>query len=652
MCHMSYRSRIITVVLVLLCAQLAHANVPSSITVQGRLTDGTGTPLPAGSKDFSFRIFTSPGGGSQIWPSVGAETQSISTDADGLWTAPVGAVVPLPDSVFNQTVRWLEITVDDGINPVTTLPRVLFRTGPYAHRVSTVDGATGGEISSKVSIGALHTNTGEQAFVAGHLNAVTGDYSVVGGGRYNYVYADYATIAGGGAVSKSDSNHASGYNSTISGGQGHLATNTGAVIGGGEHNTVEGRHGVVGGGFNNSAADDYATVPGGRENQATGRNSVVGGGAYSYATGPGTTVSGGDSNSAGGTFSVVGGGDNNTASSSWSTISGGERNSTDQWYSTVGGGTNNEATGTSATVAGGESNVASSSETTVGGGQSNSATVSGCTIAGGRNNEAGALSATVGGGDDNVADGLYATIPGGQNNLADGAGAFAAGRNAHALHNGSFVWNSDAFNVLASTAANQFLIPSDGGVGIGTNNPQGGLHVTSGPNNNGLYITAGGRDVVWPNGQNFQFGQWDGTTFSERARFNGGGYLGINTTNATNVLTLPNFANSGGRGLANSWDTYSSRRWKHDIRPITDALETVKQLQGVHYKHNSDNTDDIGLIAEDVGAVLPQLVQFEDNGVDARSLDYARLVAVLIEAVKEQNARIDQLTQQVEQLTQ
>ncbi len=649
---MSYRSRIIAVVFVLLCAQLADANVPSSITVQGHLTDATGTPLPAGPKDFSFRIFTSPGGGSQIWPSVGAETQSISTDANGLWTAPVGAIDPIADSVFNQTIRWLEITVDDGVNPVTTLPRVQLRTGPYAHRVSTVDGASGGEISSKVSIGASHTNTGNQAFVAGHLNAVTGDYSVVGGGRFNYVYGNYATIAGGGAASKSDSNHASGYNSTISGGQGHAATNTGAVIGGGEGNTVEGRHGVVGGGFDNSATDDYATVPGGRENQATGRNSVVGGGAYSYATGPGTTVSGGDSNSASGTFSVVGGGDNNTAVSSWSTISGGERNTTDLWYSTVGGGTNNEATGTSATVAGGDANVASSGQTTVGGGQSNSATVSGCTIAGGRNNEASALSATVGGGDDNVADGIYATIPGGSNNIASAVGTFAAGRNAHALHNGSFVWNNDANNTLASTAANQFLIPSDGGVGIGTNNPQGGLHVTSGPNNNGLYITAGGRDVVWPNGQNFQFGQWDGATFSERARFNGGGYLGINTTNATNVLTLPNFANSGGRGLANRWDTYSSRRWKHDIRPITNALATVQNLQGVHYKHNSDNSDDIGLIAEEVGKVLPQIVQYEDNGVDARSVDYARLVALLIEGMKEQQQQIEKLKAEVKQLRQ
>ena len=48
----------------------------------------------------------------------------------------------------------------------------------------------------------------------------------------------------------------------------------------------------------------------------------------------------------------------------------------------------------------------------------------------------------------------------------------------------------------------------------------------------------------------------------------------------------------------------------------------------------------LGLIAEEVGAVMPEVVTFEDNGIDARGVDYQRLVAVLIEAMKEQQKDI------------
>lgn len=50
---------------------------------------------------------------------------------------------------------------------------------------------------------------------------------------------------------------------------------------------------------------------------------------------------------------------------------------------------------------------------------------------------------------------------------------------------------------------------------------------------------------------------------------------------------------------------------------------------------------DIGLIAEDVGQVVPEVVAYDDNGVDAKSIDYARLTALLIEAVKEQQKTIE-----------
>ncbi|MEM7390782.1 MAG: hypothetical protein AAF492_00420, partial [Verrucomicrobiota bacterium] len=74
----------------------------------------------------------------------------------------------------------------------------------------------------------------------------------------------------------------------------------------------------------------------------------------------------------------------------------------------------------------------------------------------------------------------WSTIPGGRGNgIGDNAQyAFAAGRRAKADHSGAFVWADSANADFASTANNQFLIRSAGGVGINTTDPQGDLHLT------------------------------------------------------------------------------------------------------------------------------------------------------------------------------
>jgi hypothetical protein len=115
------------------------------MTVQGKLTDSTGAPLPAGPKTFEFRIFDAQSGGNEVWPGGPWEVQSVSTDEDGLWTATIGTQFALTSIVFAFPSRWLQIKVDDG-QTMTTLPRTQLVTSPYAHRVQTLDGATGGTI--------------------------------------------------------------------------------------------------------------------------------------------------------------------------------------------------------------------------------------------------------------------------------------------------------------------------------------------------------------------------------------------------------------------------------------------------------------------------------------------------------------------------
>lgn len=123
----------------------------------------------------------------------------------------------------------------------------------------------------------------------------------------------------------------------------------------------------------------------------------------------------------------------------------------------------------------------------------------------------------------------------------------------------------------------------------------------------------------------------------------GSGYLGLGVLDPVFRIDLPNVANVSGQGRANAWTTYSSRRWKDNVRTISDALTKIEKLRGVEYDNKSDGSHSIGLIAEEVGEVVPEVVQFEANGTDAASLDYARLVALLIEGMKEQQRQIDDL---------
>ncbi|HKO95700.1 MAG TPA: tail fiber domain-containing protein [Pyrinomonadaceae bacterium] len=128
-------------------------------------------------------------------------------------------------------------------------------------------------------------------------------------------------------------------------------------------------------------------------------------------------------------------------------------------------GNGNTVTGNFGTVGGGRKNEAANFST-VGGGFSNTASGANATVSGGNGNTASGLGSTISGGFSNTVTGNTGTVAGGQNNVAAGALSFAAGTNAHANHNGAFVWAdliSSASPVFASTAANQFNVRASGG---------------------------------------------------------------------------------------------------------------------------------------------------------------------------------------------
>lgn len=92
----------------------------------------------------------------------------------------------------------------------------------------------------------------------------------------------------------------------------------------------------------------------------------------------------------------------------------------------------------------------------------------------------------------------------------------------------------------------------------------------------------------------------------------------------------------------------SSMRFKTGVQTIGDAQEIVDRLRGVRFHWTTDGRPDVGLIAEEVARVLPELVTYETDETTVRGLRYAPLVAVLIEAAKAQQSALNAATQTVE----
>jgi hypothetical protein len=165
----------------------------------------------------------------------------------------------------------------------------------------------------------------------------------------------------------------------------------------------------------------------------------------------------------------------------------------------------------------------------------------------------------------------------------------------------------------------------------------------------------------------------------EKMRIASGGNVGIGNTNPTHLLTME--AGTGGgfyETEGHTWQSGSSGRWKSSVMPITGALDTVLKLNGVSFKwkkrtdifetvkegeeetqkyvssywsDDPNGKDDIGLIGEDVVKVLPQVVAVDQKDSNfAAGVAYAKIVALLIEAVKEQQKAIEDLRAELDQL--
>ncbi|MBC8400427.1 MAG: tail fiber domain-containing protein [Candidatus Marinimicrobia bacterium] len=218
------------------------------------------------------------------------------------------------------------------------------------------------------------------------------------------------------------------------------------------------------------------------------------------------------------------------------------------------------------------------------------------------------------------------------------------------------------FRTLRASDGNwgdRMVIKNDGNIGIGTTSPETDIEVSA-SNDPDIQLSSLGNKVrmrlaggtseyfqlyTVSGSVDYRFGPDGGTNGQGQLVINASGNIGIGETNPGNILTVVQSSTTD--PIADAWTTYSSRRWKTNIKTINNALDKVGQLRGVTYDWKADGKHDMGLIAEEVGEVIPEVVAYEENGIDAKSVDYARLVAVLIEAVKEQQNTIVHQTAEI-----
>ena len=91
---------------------------------------------------------------------------------------------------------------------------------------------------------------------------------------------------------------------------------------------------------------------------------------------------------------------------------------------------------------------------------------------------------------------------------------------------------------------------------------------------------------------------------------------------------------------------YSDIRFKHNVKTITNAVDTVNNLRGVMF--HKDNRNSTGVIAQEVEAVFPEVVHTNPEGL--KSVAYGNIVGLLIEAVKEQQIQITSLKEEINNL--
>ena len=198
-----------------------------------------------------------------------------------------------------------------------------------------------------------------------------------------------------------------------------------------------------------------------------------------------------------------------------------------------------------------------------------------------------------------------------------------------------------------------------------------------------LVATSGAGQIVIDDGSD----RTPNTSFEGHLRIVGSGYSGGISLNATGMWVGHNVStrtiifatdetsrctieNTGAFKATGEITAYSSdQRLKDEITPITDALDKINQISGVRFKWNNKATPygfmyagqtDVGVIAQQIQKVLPEVVKrapFDDDGngnsktgENYLTVQYDKIVALLIEGIKELSVEVNNLKAEISEL--
>ena len=615
----------------------------------------------------------------------GGRDNSISNGAY-MSTIAGGNVLHIGDSAESSTIAG------GSINQIGSFSSYSVISGGLNNFVASQSpgGGIGGGSGNRIGQGAEHATisggkNGEIGLSAPYSVIAGGDsnvvqrlaaYSIVVGGRDNKVdtAATYSALGGGTlnriGVRSTHSVIDGGWNNEIE------ASNQASTIGGGSSHVIEenGLENTIGGGTSNTIADstNYGTIGGGWTNDIGRRTvaSTIGGGRGNEidSTAREATIGGGVGNwiGVGTDGSTVGGGTINTIydESDWSTIGGG-------FYNTI------DTLNASSTIAGGRGSTIGRGAITgvIAGGDTNAIGILswGSTVAGGRRNAIADTTgySTIGGGLYNHIDRYtsYATIVGG---YADSIGENAD--NSTIL--GGFD-NAIGPQVNGSTIAGGVGLRLDGSRSFGfhANSVIGSKDMTIDEafvavlgnvdlwlaNNNNIatgirfyepYNTAG--DFPGPSTNRAYYTSFQAPALTDTIRY----VLPATKGTAGDVLEI---ANVTGDSVTLEWDTdddSSDERFKRNIRTLSGALDSTLLLRGVRHDWRRDEfenrsfpeTESIGFIAQEVEEVFPELVETESDGY--KKVKYAKVTALLVEAMRQQQEQIDAQSEEIALLRQ
>jgi len=233
-------------------------------------------------------------------------------------------------------------------------------------------------------------------------------------------------------------------------------------------------------------------------------------------------------------------------------------------------------------------------------------------------------------------------------------------------------WNKGSFHFLQNSADDNtnptladavMTIKNDGHVGIGTTDPQDALEVNGFVRLDGgvgggaaLRVTEGGTmrwALLYRPWASHKIGFYDEQiSHWTLALEQGTGEVGIGTDSPDYTLDV--------RGtIGNNTTLYHSDiRWKKNVATIEHALDKVARLRGVSYQWRRDEFPEmnfppgtqLGLVSQEVEEVLPEVVTTGEDGY--KDLEYAKLTAVLVEAIKELRQQNESLQRQLNELKQ